>query len=97
MSDSGGSERGTIRTAILREPLSAEETEGATDLVRGTRTVEVPGRFDPDKQDSVPEPITLPEPRLVSDYITAPCRHECGIIKQVRHAKKAHRVLSALN
>jgi hypothetical protein len=84
-------------TASLREPLSAEETEGASDLLKGTRTMEVPGRFDPDKHDSVPEPITLPEPRLVSDYITAPCRHECSIMKQVRHAKMAHRVLSALN
>ena len=71
----------------LREPLSEEETAGGTALIRGTRTVEVPGRFDPEKQDPVPEPITLPKPRLVSDFITAPCRHECSIIKQVRHAK----------
>ena len=61
----------------------------ATYLVRGTKTVEVSGRFDPDIPDSTPEPMTLPEPRLLSDYITAPCRHEYIIIKQVRHAKKA--------
>ncbi len=48
------------RTEILRVPLTVEETAGATELVRGTRTVEVPGRFDPDKQDPAPEPITLP-------------------------------------
>ncbi len=59
--------------------------------------MEDPGRFDPDKPDPTPEPITLPEPRLVRDFVTAPCRHECSILKQVRHAKKAHRVLSALN
>jgi hypothetical protein len=59
--------------------------------------VEVPGRYDPEKQDSVQKPITLPKPRLVSDFITAPCSHECSIIKQVRHAKKAHIVLSTLN
>ena len=35
----------------LREPLSEEEMAGATDLIRGTRSVEVPGRFDPEKQD----------------------------------------------
>jgi hypothetical protein len=81
----------------LREPLSEEETAGAKGLIRGTRTVEVPGRFDPEKQDLALEPIILPEPRLVSDFVTAPCSHECSIIKQVRHAKKAHRVLSAPN
>jgi hypothetical protein len=85
------------RTEHLREPLTAEEAAGATDLVKGTRIVEVPGRFDQDKPDPAPEPITLPEPRLVSDFVTATCRHECSILKQVRHAKKAHRVLSALN
>jgi len=60
------------RTEALREPLSEEESAVATDLIIGTRTVEVPGRFDPEKQDSVPEPITLPEPRLLGNYITAP-------------------------
>jgi len=60
------------RTTALREPLFAAETEGATALVRGTRIVEVPGRYDLEKQDSVPGPITLPEPRLVSDFTTAP-------------------------
>ena len=85
------------RTENLREPLTEGATAVATDLIRGTRTVEVPGRFDPDKQDPAPEPISLPEPRLVSDFVTAPCRHECNIIKQVCHAKKAHRVLSILN
>ncbi len=85
------------RTEPLREPLSEEETAGATCMVRGIRTAEVPGRFDPEKQDPAPEPITLPEPRQVSDLVTAPYRHECIIIKQVRHAKKAHKLLSALN
>ena len=84
-------------TEALREPLPEEKTAVATDLVRGTITAEVLGRFDPEKRDSVLEPIALPEPRLVGDYITAPCKHECSIIKQVRHAKKAQRVLSTLN
>ncbi len=85
------------RTTTLREPLSEEETATATELIRGARTVKVPRRFDSEKQDTEPEPITLPEPRLLSDFITAPCKHECSIIKQARHAKKAHRVLVALN
>jgi len=37
------------RTEAMREPLSVEEKVVATDLVRETRTVEVPGRFDPEK------------------------------------------------
>jgi hypothetical protein len=85
------------RTTTLREPLSVEEVATAMELIRGARTVEVPGRFDPERQDTEPEPVTLPEPRKLSDFITAPCKHECNIIKQVRHAKKAHMVLSALN
>ena len=47
------------RTEILREPLTEEESAAAIDLIRGTRTVEVPGRFDPGKQDPAPEPVTL--------------------------------------
>jgi hypothetical protein len=92
-----GVKKAMNRSEPLREPLSEEETAGATCMVRGTITVEVPGRFDPEKQDPVPEPITLPEPRLVSDFVTAPCKHEYNIIEQVRQAKKAHRVLSSLN
>ena len=85
------------RMEALREPLSVEETELATDLIDGSGTVEVPNRFDPEKQDPAPETMTPPEPRLMSDYVTAPCMHECSNIKQVRNAKKAHRITSALN
>jgi hypothetical protein len=66
-------------------------------MVRGSISMEIPRTYNPEKPDSVPEPVTLPELRLLSDYITAPCKHECGIIKQIRHAKQAHRVFSALN
>jgi len=60
--------------------------------------VEVPGAYDPDiRPDPTPEPITLPEPRLLNDYITAPCKHECGIYKQIRHAMQAHGILTTLN
>ena len=55
------------RIEALREPLSAEKTEMVTDLVKGSITVEVPGRFDPETQDSATEPMTLPEPRLLSE------------------------------
>jgi len=59
--------------------------------------VEVPGFYNLEKLDPAPEPITLPEPRLISDYITAPCKHECSVMKQIRHAKQALKVFSALN
>ncbi len=43
------------------------------------------------------EAMTLPEPRLLLvDYITPPCKHECSIIKHVRHAKYACRVLKGI-
>jgi hypothetical protein len=84
------------RMAGMREPLFEEESKTATELVRGGRSVQVPDTYDSEKPDSVPEPITLPEPRLLSDYTTAPYKHECGIIKQIRHAKQAHQRISTL-
>ena len=59
--------------------------------------MEVPGAYYPERPDPAPEPVTLPEPRLLSDYTIAPCKHECGIFKQIRHAKHAHKLLSTLN
>ena len=85
------------RTAGLREPLSEEESNTATELMKGSRVLETPGSYDPEKSDSTPEPVTLPEPRTLTDFVTAPCKHECSILKQIRHAKQAHRLLSTLN
>jgi hypothetical protein len=44
MSDIIGSEGGNDQGIF-----SAAETEGGTALVRGTRTMDVPGRYDPEK------------------------------------------------
>ncbi len=85
------------RTGELREPLSEVESRSATELVIGSRLVEVPGAYDPEISDSAIENVTLPESRHLNDYPTAPCKHECGIIKQIRHAKQAHRLVSTLN
>jgi hypothetical protein len=85
------------RTGWLREPLSEEESRTTTELVSGIRLVEVPGAYDPERSDPAPEPITLPEPKLLSDYTIVPCKHECGIFKRIRHAKQAHTLLSTLN
>jgi len=60
------------KMANMRDPLSADESKATTELDREGRSVEVPGAYDPEKPDSGPEPFTLPEPRLISDYTTAP-------------------------
>ena len=78
------------RMGELREPLSAAESRTATELDRGSKLVEVPGAYDPKIPDSSLEPVTFPEPRLLSDYTIVPCKHECGIIKQIRHDNHAH-------
>ncbi len=85
------------RMAAMRGPLSKGETEVVTELDRGSTTVEVPGAYNHEKPDSIPEPMSIPKPRLLSNYITAPCKHECNVIKKVRYAKQAHRVMLALN
>ena len=74
-----------------------EESSTATELVKGSRVVEALGAYDPERQDLASEPVTLLEPRLLGDYITAPYKHECGICKQIRHAKQAQKLLSTLN
>jgi len=75
------------KTEWLREPLSEEESSTATELVKGTKVVEVTGAYDPERPNPASEPMTLPKPQLLSDYITTSCKHECGIFKQIRHAK----------
>jgi len=85
------------RMGWLRYPLSEDESKTATELVKGSRPVEMPGAYDPERPDPALEPITLPEPRLLSDYTTAPCKHDCGIYKQIRHAKQAHILLTTLD
>jgi hypothetical protein len=85
------------RISALRAPLSAIEVAVATQLVRGHMTVEVPGRHSSEVLDGAPEALTLPDPRLLEDYITAPYKHVCKAIKMRRHAKQAFRVLSSVN
>ena len=70
-----------------------EESLATTQLVRDYRPVEVHGR--PGELNLAPEAVTLPEPRPIGGYITAPCKHECIIIRQIRHAKHARRFLKS--
>ena len=86
-----------VRTEELRAPLSEAEIKTTRELVRGSKVIEVPGAYNLEIPDRVREPMILPEPRLLSDYTNAPCKHECSIIKQLRHAKHAHRLMAALN
>ncbi len=81
------------RIEWLREPFSEEESSTATELLKGSRVVEAFGAYDPARPDPVSEPVTLLESMLLGDYITAPCKHVCGIFKQIRPAKQAHRLL----
>ena len=85
------------RSVALWEPLSEDETSVNTQLVSGYRQVEVPGRSSQEMLDPAPEVVTLLEPRPLEDYITVLCKHECIIIKQVRHVKQTCRVLTALH
>ena len=61
--------------------MSEAEIKTVTELVKGSRVVEVPGAYNPEIPGPVLEPMTLPEPRLLSDYTSATCKHECNIIK----------------
>ena len=74
------------RTGWLREPLFEEESRTSTELVKGSKLVKVLVAYDPERPDLALEPLTLPEPRLLTDCTTTPCKHECGIFKQMRHA-----------
>ena len=59
----------------------------------GERSVEIPGRYAPLKAPTRPDPIILPDLRTPQDYATAPCKHECAVLKQSRHVRQAHEVL----
>ena len=70
------------RSAWLREPLSEGEANTATELLKGSRLVETPGSFDPERLDPIPEPVTLPEPRTLGDLVTAACKHERAFLSR---------------
>ncbi len=72
-----------------------EEQTMATQLVRGHNVVEVLGHGNKGR-DSAPDPIVLPEPRALADYVSAPCKHECSLLRQSRVVKHAFKVHSSL-
>ena len=54
-------------------PLSSDELNLATQLIKGHSVVEVPGKWNRNI-DLAPENIVLPEIRLLNDFVTAPCK-----------------------
>ena len=83
-------------TLALVVDISEEELKIATKLVKGYRIMEVPGKKD-QATATAPKPLRPPDPRVLQDYITSPCKHECAIIKHRRHIKQAHKVLSSMH
>jgi hypothetical protein len=80
---------------FIGDALYEEELMLATQLIRGHTVVEVQGRWSKNG-DLPPEPITLPNPRSLSEYSLAPCRHKGGIIKQTKHAKQAFAIFTGM-
>jgi hypothetical protein len=68
----------------------------ATQLVKGHSVVEIPGRWS-QEGDNPPDLISFPEPRPLTDYPLAPCKHECNFIKQPRHVRQAFYILEAMD
>jgi hypothetical protein len=75
--------------------IAQDEIGVATQLVKGHRMVEVPGKDD-DAASIHPEPLRPPDPRDLSDLARPPCKHECAIIKQRRHIRQAHKLLQEI-
>ncbi len=75
--------------------ITDEELVPASQVVKGHRLVEVPGLED--RTPTAPKPMRPPNPRRMTDYFTAPCKHECAVFKQRRHIRQAHRVIESLD
>jgi hypothetical protein len=69
----------------------------ATQLVKGHSVVEIPGRWSMEGVHNPPEQISFPDPRSLSDYTLAPCKHECSLLKQARHVRQALDIFETMN
>jgi len=77
-------------------PLSNEELNLATQLIKGHSVVEVPGKWNRNI-DLAPENIVLHETRLLNDFITAPCKQEVSLMKQTRHVRQASSLFNKMD
>ncbi len=73
------------------EEVSEEELTLVTELVRGHNVVEIPGS-SASSSITLPDPIVLPQPRSLADFVSAPCTHECSLLRQSKMAKHAAKV-----
>jgi hypothetical protein len=60
------------RASISMSPPTGEELNLVTQLIRGHSIVEVPGKWNK-TGDPTPDSIVLPEPRPLTNFVTAPC------------------------
>jgi len=90
-----------IRNAAKRaeealSPLSSDESNLATQLIKGYSVVEVPGKWNRNI-DLALENVVLPKPRLLIDFVTVPCKQEVGLMKQTRHVRQASSLVKKMN
>ena len=84
--------RVSMRAHAFLGTIPKEEVDFSTSLIMGERTEEIPGRFSPLEVPTRPDVIVHPDLRTPTDYATAPCKHECAILKQSRHMRQAHAI-----
>jgi hypothetical protein len=81
-----------MRAHAFLGTIPKEEVDLSTSLIMGGRKEEIPGRLSPLEAPTRLDVIVLPDLRTPADYATAPCKHECTILKQSRHVRQAHAV-----
>ena len=77
------------------EGVSEEELTLAAELVSRHSVVEIPGSADA-SSITLSDPIVLQQPRSLADFVSAPCKHECSLLRQSRMAKHNANVILRL-
>jgi len=70
----------STRAHIFFSDITQTEMDFATATILQERLVEMPGRFASETTEK-PEPMVLPVFKTPADYATAPCKHECRVLK----------------
>ncbi len=82
----------SMRAHAFLGTIPKEEVDFCTSLIMGEQTKEIPGRFSPLATTTRPYVIVLPDLRTPADYATAPCKHECAILKQSHYVRQVHAI-----
>ena len=77
----------TDRASSALSQSTEDELALASQLIRGHSVVEVPGKWNR-LENATTDAIVLPESRSLTDFVTTPCKHEVGLMKQIRQAKQ---------